>query len=254
MVERAINPLGMYLRPQPSVNNPFLKPDRLQCSGRNFTKQRRNMWPTKSAKAVLCGIAGVGIAIVEGRAKSGEYQEAVKVSLEKNINVHPTTDVPSVSHVARSGIECICRLIKPALHSKPGVEIRHVVDARRGCFDPLIEIVRAEVALLVEKLRQVWTSIVAGSQSTKQSCRRYSTASFGALEVRTVKTDVGSRGIRYRVRLILGKRHVAQQRHPVILRNLRRLFPAGKGGSRRLHQRVPVWSFHVEGEARLRIC
>src|SRR6266851_6161290 len=111
MVERAINPLGVYLGPQPAMHKPFLKPNRLQRSGRNFTQHCGDVWPTESAKAVLGRIADVGIAIIEWCAKSCEYQEALEVCLEKNINVHPTTDVPSVSHVARSGIECVCRLI-----------------------------------------------------------------------------------------------------------------------------------------------
>src|SRR5882724_5247940 len=253
VVERAIDTLSVDLGPQPAMHKPFLKPNRLQRSGCNFTQQRGDMWPTKSAKAVLAGIADVRVAIVEWCPESGEYQETMKVGLEKNINMHPLTDVAPVSHVARRSIESIRRLTKPALHGKPGVEVRHVVDAWRGGFDLLIEIVRAEVAVLIEKLRQVWTGFVPGSQPAKQSCWRYRTACFSSKEVSAVKSEISRRCIRYRVHGILRIRHVAQQRHPVVLRNLRCLFPAGEGWSGWLQQRVPIWSFHVKREARLRI-
>src|SRR5512132_3825025 len=102
VVKCAIDALSVDLRPQPAMHKPFLKPNRLQRSCRNFTQQRGDVWPTKSAKAVLCGIADVRVAIIERCAESGEYQKTMKVGLEKNINMHPLANVAPVSHVARS--------------------------------------------------------------------------------------------------------------------------------------------------------
>ena len=110
------------------------------------------MWSTKGAKTILRRISYVGVAVIEGRAESGEDQERMKVSLKKNVDVYPLSDIATVSHVAWRGIKNIRRLAESALYTEPGVEVRHVVDSRRRCSDLLLEIVRPEVAWLVKKL------------------------------------------------------------------------------------------------------
>src|SRR6266699_3911198 len=105
----------MYFRPQAAMHKPFLKPDCLECAGSNFTKQRGDVWATKSAKAVLRGITNVRVAIVERRAESCKNQEAMEVGLEKHVNVNPLSDVATVAHVTRGRIENISGSVNAAL-------------------------------------------------------------------------------------------------------------------------------------------
>ena len=53
------------------------------------------------------------------------------------------------------GIESIRRLRNAALHCEPRREVSHVIDAGHCGRDLLLDLVRAEVAVLIEKLRQV---------------------------------------------------------------------------------------------------
>src|SRR5882762_623039 len=195
VVKRTVYAGRMYFRPQTTMHKPLLKPDCLERASCNFTKQRCDMWATKSAEAVLRGIANVRVAIVERRAESRKNQEAVEVGLEEYVNVHPLSDVAAASHVARGRIENVLRLIDATLHGKPGVEIRHVIDPRHRRSNFLLELVCAKVARLVEKLREVWTSGVARRQPAKK--RRWSdgAGSFRALEVSTVKREIGCRSV-----------------------------------------------------------
>ena len=113
------------------------------------------MWSTKRAEADLARIAVVWIAVVERRACSGEDQKGVEVSLEQHVDVYPLADVTTVAHVARHGIESIRRLRDAALHCEPRREVSHVIDAWHCSRDLLLDLVRAEVAVLIEKLREV---------------------------------------------------------------------------------------------------
>jgi hypothetical protein len=134
------------------MHKPLLKPDGLERARCDLAKESRDVWPAKSAKAVLAWVANVGVAIVERRAESDENQEAMKVSLEEYVDVYPLADVATVSHITRNGIENVRGLANSALHREPGVEIRHVVYAGHRGSDFLLELIRAKVAGLVEKL------------------------------------------------------------------------------------------------------
>src|SRR6266850_2882246 len=139
------------------MHKPFLKPHGFQCPCRDFAKQRSDVRTTESSKAILCRVANVRIAIVERRAEAGQYQEGLEVPLKQNVDVDPLTDVAAVSHITTCGIKYVGRLTEPALYRKPGVEISHVINSRRGGPDLLVDAVRAEVARLVEILREVGT-------------------------------------------------------------------------------------------------
>src|SRR6266851_5591788 len=195
VVQCAIDAGRMDFRAQASMHKPLLKPDCLECASSNLTKQRGDVWPTKSAEAVLRGVANIRVAIVKRRAKSRKNQEAVEVGLEEYVNVNPLSDVAPISHVARGRIENVSRLIGAALHGKPGVEIRHVIDPRHRRSNLLLELVRAKVARLVEKLREVWASGIARRQPTKKRRWRHGAGSFRALEVSTVKRQIGCRSV-----------------------------------------------------------
>ncbi len=125
------------------------------------------MWTTESPKAILGRIANIRIAIVERRAEPGQYQEGVKVPLKQNVDVDPLTDVAAVSHIPVCRIKYVGQLTEPALHGEPRVEIRHVIDSRRGSPDLLVDAVRSEVARLVEVLRDIGTFFVSGINTAK---------------------------------------------------------------------------------------
>jgi hypothetical protein len=95
----------------------------------------------------------------------------MEVTLEQNVNMDPLTDVATVAHVTRHWIESIRWLRHPALNCEPRREVSHVIDAGHCRCDLLFDLVRAEVAVLIEKLREVWSCEIAGSQSAKQRCR-----------------------------------------------------------------------------------
>src|SRR3989442_890315 len=53
------------------------------------------------------------------------------------------------------------------------------------------------------------------------------------------------------MRPVVAEGHIAQQRHPVVFRNLCRFFLACEGRRRWLHQRVRVGAFHVKSHSGL---
>src|SRR5258705_11018262 len=116
VIHRAIDSCRMDFRSQTSMHKPFLKPDSLERAGCDLAKQGGNVWPAKSAEAILRWVTDVRIAVVNGRARSCEDQETMEVSLEKHVDVNPLADVATVSHVTRGRIENIRRLAGPALH------------------------------------------------------------------------------------------------------------------------------------------
>ena len=77
----------------------------------------------------------------------------MEVRLEQHVNVHPLPDIATVAHVARHGIESIQALCDAALNCEPRGEVSHVIDTGHCRRDLLLDLVRAEVAVLVEKLR-----------------------------------------------------------------------------------------------------
>ena len=125
------------------------------------------MWSTKSAEADLRRAVVVGIAVIERRARIRENEERMEVSLEQNVDVYPLPDVTTVAYLTRHWIECIRTLCDTALDCEPRVEVSHVVDAGNCGRDLLLDLVRAEVQVLVEELRDEWTSEVAGRQAAK---------------------------------------------------------------------------------------
>src|SRR6185503_17352061 len=148
-----MNSLCHDFRSQASMHEPLLKPHRFQCSRRHFTQERRDVWSTESAESRLAWIAIVWIARVERRTGTRENQKCLKVSLEQHVNMHPLSDVSAVAHVTRHRIECVRWLSNSSLYCEPGVEVGHVIQAGCGSPDLLLQLVRAEVAVLVEELR-----------------------------------------------------------------------------------------------------
>src|SRR5687768_28946 len=100
--------------------------------------------------------------------------------------MHPLADIAAVAHVTRHWIEGIGRLIDASLDREPRVEVSHVVHAGNGGRYLLFDLVRAEVAVLVEKLREVWTHYVPGRQAAKERGRCDCAAILRSLEIRSV--------------------------------------------------------------------
>ncbi len=134
--------------------------------------------PPKVPNPIWRGIVVVGIAVVERRARSRENEKRVEVRLEQHVDVHPLSDVTAVAHVARHRIESIRALSDASLDCEPRVEVSHVIDAGHSRRDLLLDLVRAEVAVLIEELRQVWSNAIAGRQAAKQSRGCYCAASL----------------------------------------------------------------------------
>src|SRR2546430_5225421 len=148
---------------------PLLKPYCFQCPSGDFTEQSSDVRSTKGAEAILSGIVHIGVPVIERRARAGEDQKSLQVRLKQNIDVDPLTQITPVAHVTRHGIECWWRLIESTLHCKPVYERRHIINARHCGRDLLRQFVRAETTSLIEELRQIWSSLVAGRESAKQS-------------------------------------------------------------------------------------
>src|SRR5258705_10509650 len=110
----------------------------------------------------------------------------MKVRLEQDIDVNPLANVSTVTHITRNGIENICRLIGAALHGEPSVKVSHVVNTGHCGSNLLLDFVGAEIAVLIEKLRQIRTYPVTRSQTAKQSRGCHGPACFESLEVRSV--------------------------------------------------------------------
>ena len=84
-------------------------------------------------------------------------------------------------------------LCNSSLHCEPCVEVSHVIDAGHGRRDFLFDLVRAEVAVLIEKLREVWSNPVAGCQAAKESCSRNSAAGFWPGEIGAIQRQIRRR-------------------------------------------------------------
>src|SRR5678815_5918755 len=92
VVHRAINARCMNLRAQAPMNKPLLKPDGLERSGCDLAKQRGNMWPTKSAEAILRRVSHIRVAVVKRCARAGEDQEAMKAVSYTHLRAHETPE------------------------------------------------------------------------------------------------------------------------------------------------------------------
>src|SRR5690242_17462975 len=166
--QSAMHPRRVNFRTQPPMYKPFLIPDGFQRARRHFTQQRRDVWSTKSTKAGLRRIVVVRIAVVEGRAGAGDYEERLKVSLKQDVHVHPLPDIATAPYVTRDGIEYVARLSRAALHCEPRREVCHVVDAGHRGPDLLVDLVRAEIAVLIEKLRDERSVEIAWRPTAKK--------------------------------------------------------------------------------------
>src|SRR5688572_31105295 len=118
------------------------------------------MRSAECAETDLCGGIIIRISAVERCAYSGNYQKCVKICLKKHINMHPLPDVAPVSHIAQGRIEKIAVLRRNAvLNRQPTVKIGHIILSaignRAGGSDFLTDFIRAEIARLIEKLRQI---------------------------------------------------------------------------------------------------
>src|ERR1041384_656689 len=175
------------------------------------------MWTTKSPESKLVRTTVIRIAVIEGRACPCEDQKRVEVSLEQNVDVNPLSNVAAITHVTRHRIESIWSLCDSSLNCEPGVEVSHVVNAGHGCRDLLFEFVRAEVAVLIKELRQVWPKSVARCQSTKERCCGNCAAISWTGKVGAVQRQIRSGCVSDRICGVSARRHISQQRHPVIL-------------------------------------
>src|SRR5688572_15997733 len=151
----------------------------------------------------LARISIVGIAGVERRTCSGENEKRVKVCLEQHVNVHPLSDVAAVAHVARYGIEDVRRLIGATLNCEPGGKVCHVVDAGHCGCDLLFDLVRAEVAVLVEKLGKVRALEIARSATAKQSRGGDCAADLWSVKSVSIQRQVSGRSVCDRVDCVL---------------------------------------------------
>src|SRR5438045_1441361 len=127
------------------------------------------MWTTKRAESNLTRIVVIGIAVVERRAGSGKDQECLKVGLKQHVDVDPLTEVAAVADVSRNRVEGVRLLLNAPLNCEPRVEVGHVIDAGHSGPDLLFDLVRAEVAVLIEELGDVWSNSIFWSQAAKQS-------------------------------------------------------------------------------------
>src|SRR5688500_8726512 len=107
----------------------------------------------------------------------------MEVCLEQNVDMDPLSDVATVAHVTRYGIENVRGLIDTSLHCEPGREVGHVVDAWYSCSDLLLDLVRAEVAVVIEKLRQVRSHNISWRESTKQCGGSDGATNLGSAEI-----------------------------------------------------------------------
>src|SRR6266496_5344634 len=169
--------------------------------------------------------------------------------------MHPLTDVASVAHVALHRVEGLRQgRIEAALNRQPFWKARHVINCRHGGSDLLLEFVRTEIARLIEELRQVWTEFVSRRKAPKQRVRSNHFTAFCALEICAIRSEICRRCIRNWINRILRKWYIAQQRHPVVFRDLSSLFTTRKRGSWCLQQCVRVSALHVECQPRLWVC
>ncbi len=125
------------------------------------------MWSTKGAEAELIRIVVVRIAVVKRRARARENEKRLEVRLEQNVDVYPLSDVATVAHVTWYWIECVRALRDAPLNCEPRVEVSHVIDARDSGRNLLLDLVRAEVAVLVEELRKLWSNAIARRETAK---------------------------------------------------------------------------------------
>src|SRR4030095_6456253 len=102
----------------------------------------------------------------------------------------------------------VWRLRDTPLDRKPGSEISHVVDPRLCGRDLLFQLIRTEITVLIEELREQCTKIVSSVNAAKQCCRRYSTTSFRTLEIRSIQCQVVGSGVRDRIPGVLRVRNV----------------------------------------------
>src|ERR1043165_2010329 len=201
--QRPMDAGGMNFRSQPAMHKPLLIPHRFQRARRHFTEQRREMWTTERAETCLRRIVIVRIPVVERCVGAGEHEKRLKVCLEQNVDVYPLAHVAAAANISRHWIEDVSGLVHTTLHAEPGGEVGHVIDARHGGPDPLVKLLRAEVAVLVKELRDEWPLEIAGRAPAKKRARRDGAPVRWSTEIAAVKRQVSGRSIGDCVRGIL---------------------------------------------------
>src|SRR5690242_15508630 len=125
------------------------------------------MRAAKGSETHLRWIVRIRVCVIDRSAGPSQNQKRLEVCLEEHVDVDPLANVSAVANVTSSRIEHIGRLTDSALNREPRIEVRHVVDTRKCGGDSLLEFVRTIVTVLVEVLRQVWTFLVTGSQTSE---------------------------------------------------------------------------------------
>src|ERR1043166_62068 len=113
IIECPVDTRRVYLRTQPPMNKPLLKPHGLQGACRYFAQNCSDVWTTKSSESFLSRIGFIWISIIERHIQTSNNEKRLKVSLKEHVDMYPLTNITAVAHVPQDWIKCGCALIEP---------------------------------------------------------------------------------------------------------------------------------------------
>src|SRR5262245_2922154 len=118
---------------QPPVNEPFLIPDRLECTRGHFGDGGGKMRTPKSAKPCLVLGESIRIVVTGRHAKRAENHVAcIEVGLKQHVLMHPRRQVAPSLNITTAGLILIRFGQQPAvLNAEPRVVVSEIVKSRQ---------------------------------------------------------------------------------------------------------------------------
>src|SRR5262245_46480221 len=164
----------------------------------------------------------------------------------------PLAQVPSISYIAPDRIELVRWTRAAILDAQPVAIRRQVIDAGDCCLHLPVNPLDAKGSVQPHELRDVGAGERPRKTASKQSARRNLAAGFRAAKVREPR-QVGGGLVGNGIAVVLRKRDVACQRHPIVLSHLRRFFGAAESRGSNLNKRMRIGTGHFKSESGLRV-
>src|SRR5215813_9588366 len=214
--QMVVDPAAEFLGPEPPMHVPLLVPHRFQGRLGHTCQHGCIVGIAESSKSDLSARLDVRIPRIKSRSNATYDQQGVEIRLEQNINMDPLAQVASISYIAPNRIELI-RLARAAILDVQPVAISgHIIDAGRRCLHLPVDPLGAKGSVQPHELGDVRTGERAWESAAKQGAGRNLSAGLGTAKVGESR-EVGRRLAGDRSAVVLRKRDVASQRHPIVL-------------------------------------
>ena len=218
------------------VHKPLLIPHAIERDAGDRRYGGGDVRAAKSAEPVLLGRTDIRIAGIERCPDGVENEKGDEVGLKEYILSRESAPITAGSDVTRHRIKLQnCAGIDPVLDLLIGQRIGHEILAGQVRIELLIDRLRAEESRQEHQLRTVRPYGVAGIRAAKEKIWSDRAVVISGSEVSRHRVELGGGLDRDRIRGVVAKGDVAQERRPVHFDQFRAVCRARERGRGRHH-------------------